>query len=455
MTTNDGVTRRRLLELGAKGLAGGALGLSLPGLLARRAEAAERADPLYDAVIQVFLEGGASQVDTFCPKPGSKNALFGAVALPGTLDPATGRPLAVAEPLRRTAETIAGDLGRFGLGRVDSMVTLTGDHAAAQVWCNCFTEGGLADLQPSTAAVAARYLRDHAPLGVPAVVVDGSLGLASNDAKGSALPTALLALGDRDMSSILRAPVDAKRYARRRSLVEALGERFGQRHPSQATTAAWSEAVAQAHDMTTRGEAAKAFDLRGVPELPGRDRAFARRLLLAQQLVLGGVPFVQVGVGGQDLHTSVRAGIADVYGDTIDPAVAALLANLGRSGRRVLLSFVTEFGRTPQVNADAGRDHWPFAFTNAVISVNQPRFRSGSFGDTGPDGEQRLDIQGRVFTLKDPVRLPDYGQFLWRTLGFDVDAPGNAVTTADGRTTRPVLPHYGRGQEVFERFFPR
>lgn len=91
---------------------------------------------------------------------------------------------------------------------------------------------------------------------------------------------------------------------------------------------------------------------------------------------------------------------------------------LKATGKRVLILVGGEFGRKPRdvivpVPRD-GRDHWSDGFSWAVLSINQPKFKTTATGDTGPDGI----LQGG--DLVDPVRPRDVGAMLYHVLGYPV-----------------------------------
>lgn len=127
----------------------------------------------------------------------------------------------------------------------------------------------------------------------------------------------------------------------------------------------------QAFQLMTGKQAQQAFDIgRESPQV--RDRygrnALGQRMLLARRLVEAGVPFITVRTFGWDDHkdlvTRIRPRAAEY-----DTALAALLADLEQRGlrRKVLVVAMGEFGRTPRINTNGGRDHWP-AVNMALLS---------------------------------------------------------------------------------------
>ena len=94
-----------------------------------------------------------------------------------------------------------------------------------------------------------------------------------------------------------------------------------------------------------------------------RDEAGLLRAI-DERLVERGVRFVQVNRGGFDVHTNAFPAMRD-HGDVMDPALASLIEDLAQSGllKKTMIVMLSEFGRTPKINATAGRDHWPKVFS--------------------------------------------------------------------------------------------
>src|SRR5581483_7131845 len=113
-----------------------------------------------------------------------------------------------------------------------------------------------------------------------------------------------------------------------------------------------------------------------------------------------GVPYVAVGIDGNDTHDNNRSQVAMNWGDITDVAVSQMAKNLVASGKRVLILMGGEFGRNPddvQGGRD-GRDHHGDGFSWAALAINQPKFKTTAIGDTGPDG----DFMVQTNNLKDP-----------------------------------------------------
>ena len=102
------------------------------------------------------------------------------------------------------------------------------------------------------------------------------------------------------------------------------------------------------------------------------------------------------------------------------------------AGKKVLILMGGEFGRTPRISDDPdalndGRDHWNDGFSWGFLSVNQPKFKSGAWGQTGPDGlftQSSSSAGGMPGKLVDVCEMKDLGAFIYRALGFQI---GNAT----------------------------
>jgi uncharacterized protein (DUF1501 family) len=159
-------------------------------------------------------------------------------------------------------------------------------------------------------------------------------------------------------------------------------------------------------------ETARAFDLSGEkPEL--RDRygrnLFGQGCLLARRLVERGVPFVEVTLDGWDTHQNNFNGVKQLCG-VLDPAWSTLMDDLGERGRLdgTLLVCMGEFGRTPKINKQNGRDHFPDAWSVVLAGGG---IRGGqAYGRTGKDG---MKVEER------PVGVPDLLATVCAALGID------------------------------------
>ena len=174
-----------------------------------------------------------------------------------------------------------------------------------------------------------------------------------------------------------------------------------------------------------RSPAGKAFDVREEPA--GRRDAYGRGVfgqgcLLARRLVERGVPFVEVAMGGWDTHQS-NFDVVPRLSQELDTAWSALMEDLRERGLldQTLVVWMGEFGRTPAINANAGRDHFPEAYT-AVLAGGG--IRGGQvIGRTTAGGEA---VEDR------PVTVPELLATVCQCLGID------ATKQNESNTGRPI-----------------
>jgi hypothetical protein len=202
------------------------------------------------------------------------------------------------------------------------------------------------------------------------------------------------------------------------------------------TAQSHSEAYLAAQRLM-RSKAHGAFELDQEPprlrEVYGRNQ-FGQGCLLARRLVERGVPFVEVALAGiegnpvlaWDTHTNNFENVRRLC-DVLDAAWATLLADLHQRGllASTLVVWMGEFGRTPQINRNQGRDHYPQAWSTVLCGGG---IRGGqAIGGTGSDGMQVRDR---------PIRVADLVATICRALGVDpmaqnVSNVGRPIRLAD------------------------
>ncbi len=358
----DGRSRRDFLRIGACGLGG----LTLPGLLHARAEAARRAEQVKDtSIIFLFLNGGPSQYETFDPKPDNPlpfRSVVGAVKtnVPGTL-------------IGGLFHELSQHADKFSLIR--SYTHGSADHADATHFLMTGHAHRPAALgappnQPSLGAALARYRGTMHPANLLPTYVrqdyiyaDGPnwLGASYNpfDLKGDVM-------GDMSLN------ISQDRLSDRQALLQEF-DRFDRRIDQSGTMSALDEFETKAVDLV-RGRARDAFDLsREDPKVRERfgkrKENLGEKLLLARRLAEAGIGLINVRYGSWDSHgTNPSVGHGTIeeemhkYVPELDRTLAVFLEDLYARGleKKILLAVVGEFGRTPNVDkTSGGRDHWP------------------------------------------------------------------------------------------------
>jgi uncharacterized protein (DUF1501 family) len=185
----------------------------------------------------------------------------------------------------------------------------------------------------------------------------------------------------------------------------------------------------KAVDLIASKPAQEAFDISReddkTRDLYGRTD-FAQRLLLARRMVEVGVPFVTVNYGGWDHHRDLFKTCKSEFMQKFDQGMAALITDLDRRGllESTLVIALGEFGRTPKINKDSGRDHWPGAMNILFAGAGVPR--GGVIGATDPKG----------YYASDNIYSPeDFAVTLYSKLGID---PHQILHTNSGRPVQLI-----------------
>jgi len=160
--------------------------------------------------------------------------------------------------------------------------------------------------------------------------------------------------------------VDEGRFSTRRKILDVVNDHFRSKEKSDSLDAV-DTFYNRAYAMISSQKAREAFDIEKedakTRDEYGRGTA-GSRLLLCRRLVESGVRFVTTTYGGWDMHGNIEGGIKSQV-PQFDQAIAALIRDLDRRGLldTTLISIASEFGRTPKINGNAGRDHWPKVFS--------------------------------------------------------------------------------------------
>jgi hypothetical protein len=356
------VSRRTVLRVGSLALGS----LTLGDLLSHRAKADSQAAPRDTAVIQIFLGGGPSHIDLFDLKPGAPAEIRGEFNPISTRVPG----VQISEHLPHLARV----LDRVALVR--SVTHGNASHLPASHWMMTGYNpppSTSANVNPSCGAMVART-RGPNVAGMPSYVsiprrqlLGGAayLGAACNPFTTESDPNA----SDYAVRNLnFPSGMDSPRLHDRQGLLRQL-DRIRRDADRQGEFAGIEKFSREALDIITNDRAAAAFDISREPaairDHYGRTTA-GQGCLLARRLVEAGVTFVTVLPGGQwDTHVNNFSTLKNQSLPPLDRAVSALVEDLYARGldRRVLLFVSGEFGRTPKINAQAGRDHWPGAFS--------------------------------------------------------------------------------------------
>lgn len=313
-----------------------------------------------ESVIHIFLPGGIAHQESFDPKPYAPLEYRGDVQVVKTK---TGDILSNRMP------NLASISDKFALIR--SMTH--GEAAHERGTHNMFTgyKPSPALVYPSFGSVISHEYgsRNNLP---PYVCVPNSpnefanSGYLSSSFKPFNLNSDPANPNFKVLDLNLSEGSDLERFNRRRASLETLNTQFASKHNSDKVVA-MDKFYEQAYSLINSQNAREAFNLGAeseqIKERYGKNEA-GQRMLMARRLVEAGVRMVTMTYGGWDMHTGITGGMNNLM-PAFDKALAALLTDLEERGMlsKTLVMVSSEFGRTPKINKDAGRDHWSKVFS--------------------------------------------------------------------------------------------
>lgn len=405
-----------------------ALGQSRPSLAAASAPATSAtttsAPGVADAVIQIFLEGGLSHIDSFDPKPAA--------------------PLEIRGEFGTVSSRVSGVQFSGLWGQTASVAdkfavlrSVTHEVAPHDRACHLMLTGypRPADtLLPSIGSIVAHELKARA--GMPAYIVmpdaqagyeaagPGSLGrrygafsISGQPGEATFTPHDLM-----PPPGVATQPVPSTR--------PGAGIASAPAPISDDDMAAWhlasSRIARQAFDLKTEPDALR--------DAYGRTQ-IGSNLLLARRLVEAGARCVTVFARGWDMHIDLHPAMRALV-PAMDQAIATLVRDLEQRGllRRTLVLIETEFGRSPRINRDRGREHWPKVFS---VLLGGGSIRAGQVvGSSSPDGSEPKE---------NPIRPADVAATVLAHLGIDprgklaLPATQPAVILRDGTPIRQLV----------------
>jgi hypothetical protein len=399
-------TRRRFLMSG----------LSLPGLLAAAGGRAKNC-------IIYFQDGGACQHDSFDPKPDQPLEIRGVHKTIPTVLPGVH----FSELLPRCARIA----NKFTVIR--SVYSREAIHEKAKQYIFSGSRPNNAFKHPVMGSVVAREL--GAQGGLPPFVCIPRRDIAADAGFLGAAYDPFIA-GDpgkkefRVQDLTLPGSVSLDEASSRANLLRALDEEVRQAEKSKLVEG-MDSFYQKAFELVSSPAARKAFNLEEEPPAL-RDRygrnSSGQGALLARRLVESGVRLAAVFQGGYDAHGGIEESSRTIF-PIFDQAFSALIEDLEQRGLldSTLVLALSEFGRTPNINHSAGRDHWPGVFSIAVAGAGiAPGQVIGSSDAQGGAPKDR------------PISIEDLGATVYRKLGIDVHkeyhSNGRPVKMNDGGT---------------------
>ena len=422
----DGLTRRSFLQVGTLGLGG----LALPEFFRIRAEGADRGvgriGGAQRSVILIWLSGGPGHMETWDPKPDAPSGFRGPLGAIGTSLPGVHLGELLPEQAKR--------MDRLAILRTVNHGT--GDHTKGNHWMLTGYEGPAFNApdnhiqrRPSIGSAAA-VLKGVQGSGMPPYVAVPHLRGGTDNLFHYAAY-----LGGGANPFIVESDPNDPKY-RVRNLLLPRGVTLGRLEDRRRMLAAMDQVRRDAdvklrdldayHErafgMLTGASVARAFDIEAEdPKL--RDKygrhTFGQSAILARRLVEAGTPFVTVNCVPWDHHGTAPQLKTEEGGQKLitplDRAIGALIDDLIERGLydSTLVVAMGEFGRTPRMNKDAGRDHWGHTFSvlmgcgsmrmGQVIGRSSARASTWSTARSAPRTSPRPSTTTSASTL-DPSR---------------------------------------------------
>lgn len=435
----------------------GASALTIPGMqfLSGLQAATPQLKKEHKSLVIFWMGGGPSHMDTWDLKPGNQNGgEFKTIKTP-----ASGVEISEILP------TIASQFNHLSIVR--SLVTNEGSHERGTTLMNTGRPPSPIVPFPHVGAVASSLLaaKDLALPGFIGIggtaqnIGPGFLGMmnAPFTVQNAGQPPANIkapALGDEKMTM--------ERLRRRQRLFWTLEDQFSsggfphllssktRAEEKDAEEAALREAAgssAQAHAATYK----KGFDLtvsplravfdiskeptKTIDAYGGRANGFGMGCLLARKLVEQGVSAIEIDLGGWDNHGNIFNTLRTGNGPRLDKGMGTLVKELVERGlwKNTVVLWMGEFGRTPRINQNAGRDHWARCWS---VVIGGGAIQGGQvYGATSADG---TDV------AKDPCTLGDLYATLFKGLGVDPatkvrDNIGRPIEIADGKPLKGLV----------------
>ncbi len=400
------VSRRGFLHVGFVG----GIGLTLADFY--RMQSAQAEQKFYESkegpaksVIFIFLPGGAAHQETWDPKPYA--------------------PIEYRGPMNSIETNVAGV-------RLNEMMPQTAQVADKIAICRSMTHGEAAHERgthnmftgyrpspalkfPSMGSVVSHEFgpRNNLP---PYVCIPNQpnefagTGYLSSSFAGFSLGAdpASGSFTVRDLN--LPGGVDDTRFTTRRRMLDAVNQHFASKEKADSLDAV-DTFYDRAYAMISSQKAREAFDINKEDDKTrdeyGRNTAGAR-MLMARRLVEAGVRFVTLTYGGWDMHGNINGAIRGQV-PALDQGFAALIRDLDRRGLldSTLVAIASEFGRTPKINGDAGRDHWPKVFSVVLAGGGIKKgIVYGSSNSTASEPEENaLGVEDWATTIYDRLGI--------------------------------------------------
>ena len=367
--TPTGMTRRHFMSHLA-----GASALTIPALSMGQSVLANAGDltKRRKSAILLWMGGGPASIDIWDLKPGAPTG--------GPFRPiSTTGDLQISEHMPLTAQQM------HHLAVVRSMSTREADHDRGRYYMQTGYVPNPSIEHPSYGAVVAHETIDQRPeLEIPPFVSIGGGGVGPGFLGMAWAPFSVNSNGQ---VRNLQMNMETDRLSQRMAALELVEKGFIAENRGSAAADHMKILQKTVNLMTS-----KQMDAFKVAQEPPAvlerygDNPFGRGCLMARRLVETGVPFVEVGNGGWDMHNGIHNTLSQTKLPELDKAMSALVEDLAQREllQDTVVIWMGEFGRTPRINGDAGRDHWARSWS---VVVGGGGIKGGqAVGETDADG---------------------------------------------------------------------
>ena len=418
-TTPRGMSRRHFMQhaAGASALAGASLALGTS--LRVHADEMKRN---HKSAILLWMGGGPATIDLWDLKPGA--------ATGGPFKPiSTSGDMQICEHLPRIAKQM------HNLSIVRSMSTREADHNRGRYYMHTGFVPNPNVVHPSYGAVISHEEMAHrADLEIPPFI---SVGGASVGPGFLGMAWAPFSVSSDGRIRNLDMGLDDARLVQRMKTLDLLERGFVSQRRGSASEDHMKILKKTFNLMTS--QQMEAFKVASEPEKVRErygDTPFGRGCLMARRLVEVGVPFIEVDLGGWDNHQGIHNILQNQRLPVLDQAMSALVEDLEQREllKDTAIIWMGEFGRTPSINGNAGRDHWARSWS---VVVGGADMKGGiAVGETDSDGR-------RVVT--EPYSAEDLMATVCKSLGISLE------TTYQSKNGRPMK--IANGGKVIRELF--
>ena len=374
------------------------------------------------AAILLWMGGGPATIDLWDLKPGAPTG--------GPFKPiSTSGDVQICEHLPMMAQQM------HNMAIIRSMSTREADHDRGRYYMHTGFVPNPNVEHPSYGAVLAHELMSQRPeLEIPPFI---SVGGASEGPGFLGMAWSPFTVGSDGRVNDLNMGLDERRLIQRMRVLDMIEKNFISQSRGNASED-HQKILAKTVNLMTSSQM-EGFKVEKEPQAV-RDRygdnPFGRGCLMARRLVEVGVPFIEVDLGGWDNHQGIHNILQNQRLPVLDKAMSALAADLEQRGmlQDTAIVWMGEFGRTPRINGDAGRDHWARSWS---VVVGGGGMKGGiAVGSTSEDGTE---------VTSEPYSSEDVMASICKALGISLE------TTYTSKNGRPMK--IANGGKVIKELF--